>query len=213
MRGNELHRAQLASGEATASILDRRGIGLDRTLIRNGVARLRLGSARATISYLGSKLAEAASDWFFRVVSLGVAGVCLATYFGGGLPDDPRGLLMALPLGLVAGIVGVLFYAWIGLLAVWLLDCTPVYWIWQKVAFVCGGLLLPLEIYPVWLQRVAAWTPFSAMMHGPGRMAFGHQPELALELALRLAAWAAVATLLVWATHRRALHALEINGG
>ena len=77
----------------------------------------------------------------------------------------------------------------IGLCAVWLQDCSPVYWIWQKCAFILGGLLLPLEIYPPWLREIALWTPFSAIMHGPGRMAFGWQPEVAALVAVKLLLW------------------------
>ena len=56
-------------------------------------------------------------------------------------------------------------------------------------------------------------TPFSAMLHGPGRMAFGWQPELALEIGLKLVAWGAVATLLLCVVYRRSLRALDVNGG
>ena len=165
------------------------------------------------ISYLGGRLAESAGDFLLRAASLGVAGVVLATWMVGGLPDDPRGLLLAAPLGLLAGWVGLCFHAAIGLCAVWLQDCSPVYWIWQKCAFILGGLLLPLEVYPDWLREIASWTPFAAMMHGPGRMAFGWQPEVALGVALALSFWAVAATGLVVWLYVRALRVLDVNGG
>ena len=45
------------------------------------------------------------------------------------------------------------------LLAFWLQDVAPVYWVWQKLMFVLGGLMLPLELYPAFIQRAAAFTP------------------------------------------------------
>jgi ABC-2 type transport system permease protein len=165
------------------------------------------------ISYLGSRLAEAAGDLLLRSVTLALAGCLLASAMVGGLPEDPRGLLLAIPLGLMAGWVGLCFHAAVGLCAVWLQDCSPIYWIWQKCAFILGGLMLPLEIYPSWLREIALWTPFSALMHGPGRMAFGWQPELAAWVALKLLFWGVVASgLLAW-VHHRAMRALDINGG
>jgi ABC-2 type transport system permease protein len=165
------------------------------------------------ISYLGGRLAESAGDFLLRAGTLAVAGAGLATWMVGGLPDDPRGLLLAIPLGVMAGWVGLCFHAAIGLCAVWLQDCSPVYWIWQKCAFILGGLLLPLEIYPPWLREIASWTPFSAIMHGPGRMAFGWQPEVAALVAVKLLLWGVVATVvLVW-VYTRALRALDVNGG
>ncbi len=165
------------------------------------------------ISYLGSRMAESVGDFLLRAASLAVAGCVLASWMVGGLPEDPRGLLLALPLGLMAGWVGLCFHATVGLCAVWLVDCSPVYWIWQKCAFILGGLMLPLEVYPDWLRELALWTPFSAIMHGPGRMVFGWQPELAAWVALKLLFWGVVATALLMFVYRRALRALEVNGG
>ena len=51
--------------------------------------------------------------------------------------------------------LAVLSTAAIGLSAFWIVDTSPVYWIWQKLAFVLGGLLLPLELYPDWLRALA----------------------------------------------------------
>jgi ABC-2 type transport system permease protein len=165
------------------------------------------------ISYLGSRMAESVGDFLLRATSLAVAGCALASWMVGGLPEDPRGLLLALPLGLMAGWVGLCFHAAVGLCAVWLQDCSPVYWIWQKCAFILGGLMLPLEVYPDWLRELALWTPFSAILHGPGRMVFGWQPELAAWVALKLLFWGVVATALLMFVYRRALGALEVNGG
>ncbi len=165
------------------------------------------------LSYLGGRLSESAGDLLLRAGTLGVAGCVFAGWMVGGLPEDPRGLLLALPLGLLAGWVAICFHATIGLCAVWLQDCSPVYWIWQKCAFILGGLLLPLEVYPDWLRELALWTPFSAIMHGPGRMAFGWQPEVALWVGARLLFWGALATALLAWVYGRALRALDVNGG
>ena len=165
------------------------------------------------LSYVGAKLAEGAGDALLRMATLGAAGIALAWVLGGGLPADPRGLVFVVPLGLLAVAVGLMFHAAIGLGAFWLQDCAPIYWIWQKLAFILGGLLLPLEIYPAWLREIALWTPFSALMHGPGRMSFGWDPAFAGLVTLRLLLWAAVAALLLVVVYRRALRVLDVNGG
>ena len=165
------------------------------------------------ISYLGAQLAEEAGDFLVRVVTLGIGGFTLAFAMAGGLPADPSGLVLAVPLVLLAGWVGLCFHAAIGLTSMWLQDCSPVYWIWQKAAFILGGLMLPLEIYPDWLREFALLTPFSALMHGPGRMAFGWQPEFAGVVALKLLLWGLVATALVTWVYRRGLRTLDVNGG
>ena len=178
--------------------------------IRSGDIACRLARP---LSYLAQRLAEASGDAALRGITLGLGGFALAYGLAGGLPHEPRGLLLALPLGALAVALGLLSLAAIGLTAFWLQDCSPVYWIWQKAAFVLGGLLLPLEIYPDWLRQIALATPFSALMYGPGRMAFGWDPAFAATVALKLVFWLGVTLLLLIWIYRRALRVLDVNGG
>ena len=114
------------------------------------------------VSYLGAMLAEAGGETLLRLAVLGPAGALCAYVLAGGWPADPRGLLFALPLGVFATGLALLSTAAIGLSAFWIVDTSPVYWIWQKLAFVLGGLLLPLELYPEWLRVIARFSPFPA---------------------------------------------------
>jgi len=165
------------------------------------------------MSYLGFRLAENAGVFLLQATAMAAGGFVFAWLLAGGLPDNPRGLILALPLGLLAGYVVLAMHAAIGLTSVWITDSSPVYWIWQKCAFILGGLMLPLEVYPAWLRNIALLSPFAALLNGPGRMAFGWQPELALEIALQLVFWAVVSTAtLVW-VYGRARRALEVSGG
>src|SRR4029079_207857 len=59
---------------------------------------------------------------------------------------------------------------WIGLLAFWMQDVSPVYWVCQKLLFVLGGMMLPLHLYPEVVQRLAAVTPLAVLL--PPRGAF-----------------------------------------
>jgi ABC-2 type transport system permease protein len=165
------------------------------------------------VSYLGAQLAEALGETGLRLLILGPAGAAFAFALAGGWPADPRGLLFALPLGPLSSALAVLSTAAIGLSAFWIVDTSPIYWIWQKLAFVLGGLLLPLELYPDWLRALARFSPFPAMVWGPGRMAFGFAPEIALETLLELVAWSAlVGAGLAWLSRRARLR-LTVNGG
>jgi ABC-2 type transport system permease protein len=165
------------------------------------------------MSYLGFRLAESTGELLLRASVMAAGGGVFAWLLAGGLPGDPRGLLVALPLGIFAGLVVLAMHAAIGLTSVWLTDSAPVYWVWQKSAFILGGLMLPLEVYPEWLRKIAAVTPFAALLNGPGRMTFGWQPALALEVALQLLFWSiASAAFLIW-VYGRARRRLEVTGG
>jgi len=164
-------------------------------------------------SYLSVRLAEGAGEMFVRLCWLAVVGFLAAYFMSGGLPADPRGLLLAIPVGLLASVLTLLFQVGIGLSAFWIQEAAPVFWIWQKLTFVFGGLLFPLDIYPDWLRGFAEWTPFAPMIYGCGRMAFGFEPAVAAGVAGQLLVWILVTYLGIAWMFRRALVVVNVNGG
>jgi len=104
-------------------------------------------------------------------------------------------------------------YLWIGLLAFWLQEVSPVFWLWQKLMFVLGGLMLPLELYPAFVQRAAAFTPFPSLLAGPASLVLGNGFVTPGALARQLVVWSAVAALVAAMIFRRAASSLAVNGG
>jgi ABC-2 type transport system permease protein len=179
------------------------------TDVRNGdVAYLLARPA----SYVGSKLAAAAGDLALRLVVLGPAGLCLGRLFSGVWPSA-EGLLLAALVGLVASGILLLSYAAVGLAAFWVHDCTSIYLVWQKLLFVLGGLLLPLDIYPPWLRTLADHSPFPALLYGAGSLVMNPDPARALRLALELLLWGLAFLLIVLALERRGRRAINLYGG
>lgn len=118
---------------------------------------------------------------------LGEAAVTFPVHLavGGGmawlLVGPPPVSLIEVPALLVPVALGLLVHFEISmalaLSAFWIEDSTPFFWVYQKILFVLGGLLLPLEFFPGWLRSVADALPFSVILHGPARFAL--DPNLA----------------------------------
>lgn len=94
------------------------------------------------------------------VVALG-AGEFSGSWFG---------LVAFLLMALLALILDALIAVLIGLTAFWLEEVLPVFLIYQKLLFTIGGLFLPLEMFPPWLQRIAEWLPFRFITNAPARV-------------------------------------------
>src|SRR5215471_16534129 len=124
--------------------------------IRRGDVIYQLGRP---VSYLGSAFAEGLGLLAVRAPVLGATAFVCAFTLTARMPS-PRALLLVAPFGLAAAALITTMYLVIGLLAFWLDDVSPLYWIWQKLMFVLGGLMLPLELYPELMQRAAWFTPF-----------------------------------------------------
>lgn len=60
-------------------------------------------------------------------------------------------------------------YGVVGLIAFWVQDSTPFYWIVSK-AFLLLGMFFPLEFFPLWLQPLIRYSPIYSVMTGPSSL-------------------------------------------
>ena len=163
-------------------------------------------------SWLGSRLAHGLGALAVRAPVLLVVACGIAWLYAGP-PANPVGLAAAIAFGAVAAAVMLVFHVAIGVVAFWLGDVMPAYWIWQKLTFVLGGLLLPLQFYPDAFVRVARFTPFPAFLAGPASL-LTRQPLMSVGvLALALVVWGVVGFGIAHAAFGRAVRRLQLNGG
>lgn len=163
-------------------------------------------------SWLGARLAHGLGALAVRGPVLLVVA-CTVAWAYAGAPERPRGLLVAIGFGIVAAAVMTVFHVAIGVVAFSLGDVAPVYWIWQKLAFVMGGLLLPLQFYPGAFVRVARLTPFPAFLGGPASQLTAEPLMSPAVLALALGTWTVIGWGIANAAFCRAVQRLQVNGG
>ncbi|MFZ4772964.1 MAG: ABC-2 family transporter protein [Chlamydiia bacterium] len=111
------------------------------------------------ISYLGSIFCEGLGTIVVNFTLLGFVALLFSWWRTEICPFDFFEFLIISGLGLFACIVGMLFQMIIGISAFWVREVTPCDWIWKKLLFAFGGLLLPLLAYPTWIQHIAYYTP------------------------------------------------------
>jgi ABC-2 type transport system permease protein len=177
--------------------------------IRAGDVVYRLGRP---VSYVGAELAATFGVLAVRLPLLGLTAFLCAFAFTGWIPPV-RAFAIVVPFGVAAAALLAALHVWIGLLAFWLHDVSPVYWVSQKLLFVLGGLMLPLEVYPGVIQRIAAFTPFPALLAGPASFMLAHGGGTPAALARDLAFWCVVTAIGLGWTFRRAATDMTINGG
>jgi ABC-2 type transport system permease protein len=163
-------------------------------------------------SYLSAAMAQGAGALAVRAPVL--AATCFVCAFAvtGRMPEL-RIFAYVVPFGISAMVLIHALYVLTGLAAFWLGDVSPLFWVWQKLLFVLGGLMLPLALYPEWMQRVAYATPFPSLLAGPANFVLGARSGDAWALAARLVLWAVVVGCGALALFRRAVRNLQLNGG
>ncbi|MGC9400325.1 MAG: ABC transporter permease [Anaerolineae bacterium] len=140
----------------------------------------------------------------------GIVVVALATR---SVPGSVPGFLAFLGTAGLALLMDALIAVLIGLLAFWLEEVMPVYLIYQKLLFSVGGLFLPLETFPGWLESAARRLPFQLMAYAPARafVAFDAQ-QVARTIGIQLL-YVVVLGGLMWGVWLLAQRRLIVQGG
>jgi ABC-2 type transport system permease protein len=164
------------------------------------------------VSYAGAVFAEGIGLLAARAPPLACAAFLSAFAFTGWIPPAPALAAVAI-FGSIASALLTAFHVGIGLLAFWIEDVSPVFWVWQKLLFVLGGLMLPIGMYPEFIRQAAALTPFPVVLAGPASFLL-EDPALPPHLlASRLAIWCAVTAAVVSGLYVRATARMTVNGG
>jgi ABC-2 type transport system permease protein len=106
------------------------------------------------------------------------AGAILATG-GARLTRDPL-LLAVFPLAVIgAWLITFLAMSVIGALAFWVEASGAIFEVWLGLFGVFSGYLIPLELFPRWLELAARFLPFRYMLAFPVELVIGMTPRAA----------------------------------
>lgn len=163
-------------------------------------------------SFLLYQAAASMGESALRMLFNGIAGSAVVWLMVG-----PPPALLGLPLVLLTIGLGWLIdfcvAALLGLTAFVAEEVAAFEWIYNKVLFLLGGLFIPLDFFPDWLQRFARALPFAAAIYGPARLFVSPQLDTFVGLLISQAAWLVALGILVTLAYRKGAAHLAINGG
>jgi ABC-2 type transport system permease protein len=128
-------------------------------------------------------------------------------------PPQAWGWPLVLLTMILAWLIDFCIAALIGLAAFAVEEVAAFDWIYQKILFILGGMLIPLDFFPGWLRTISQASPFAYMIYGPARLFVEPSPERFFALFLGQIVWLAVLGAIVTVSYRRGMHWLAINGG
>jgi len=164
------------------------------------------------IPFAHAMLAEWFGQTVHRVAVLAVGGTVAGLWITGSVPIE-LATLPVLLLSMTIGCVCVLLcHLQIGYAAAWVGSSAPLFWIWQKLCFVLGGLMIPLTLYPPVLALLAKFTPFASMLYAPGSLMFDAAPSDAIATLSAQLAWLTVLGVSTWVVDRAATARFALHG-
>ena len=164
-------------------------------------------------SYVLFWISRGMGENIVKALPLLIEGFVLAFIMVGPLP----GYFHALPIGLVTIVLGIfigtILQAIIGLLAFWFEEVMPFWWIIQKLVFVIGGMFIPIDFYPEWLERIARFTPFAFAAYWPATVFVDFSSERVITTLIGQVAYVALFGLIAAMLFRAAVRKLHVQGG
>lgn len=165
------------------------------------------------VSYIGYHTANTLGEVLPKLGLNLVVSIGLSWLLVGNLPVDYRGI----PLFMVAVVLGVTLR-----LAMTLLVASIAFWVEENWAFLfayerlvlfLGGMIIPLDFFPQWLQPVLNVLPFRLMFYSPARLLLEFHPTAALHLVGQQLFWLAIILTATRQVLRIGGRQLYVNGG
>lgn len=179
--------------------------------VRSGVIELLFSKP---ISYLLYR------DWW--QIGSGLYSFLVATVVGSialiaivGLPSTMTTAMFIPTLILVllgSAILSLILYSIVGLLAFWIEDITPVFWIIDKTVMILGGSYLPVALFPPLMYQIALYSPFGASQFITHTIYASWQSGWYTFIGLQVF-WIATLGLVMVLLFKRARERTFVNGG
>lgn len=151
---------------------------------------------------------------FYSFIVITIVGG-LALYLTIGFPSTfgTNIFLFTIPFIFLGGIIlSLIIYGIVGVLAFWIEDINPVYWIVDKAVMILGGSYLPVALFPVLMYKIALYSPFGAsqfLTHSVYESWSGNWYKL---LCIQFS-WIVVLGLVLYLLFSGAKKKVSVNGG
>lgn len=156
------------------------------------------------VSYLGESFVRLA-------VNLVVGGALGVSLFG--WPHFGFGWLGFLLVLVGALTINFAMAMMLALCAFWVEETRGLEFLYQKLLFTIGGMMLPLETFPKNIQAVCQWLPFQTVVYFPSKMAVQFNWQTLGHMLWVQAVWAVLLAFCLTAVYRKGVKKLNVNGG
>lgn len=164
--------------------------------------------------YVGYAFFDNMGKVLLRFVINSIVGIAVALLYVGPMEGFELWMVPMVALGLLMGIVLNFFCNFaLALTAFWVEENMPFRWIFHKLIFTLGGMLLPLELFPERLGQISRWLPFAYITYRPAKLAVDFSFDGFLGVVAGQTIYGALAILLCLGIYKKGVKALNVNGG
>jgi ABC-2 type transport system permease protein len=166
------------------------------------------------VSYLSYKTWWQIGSGIYSFLLVAILG-SIGLFFIIGIPQTMTISIFLPTLFLVflgASVLTLLVYALVGVLAFWIEDINPVFWIVDKAVMILGGSYLPIALFPTFLYKIALYSPFGASQFITHTVNESWKSDWLLLIGIQLF-WVIVSGITLYFLYSKAKNKLSVNGG
>lgn len=164
-------------------------------------------------SYIGYYFAKSISYKLIGFVVTFTIGAILVYLLVGGLSFNIINLPFLIITIFFALMLDFFMLLCIALLAFWFEDTNSFRWIYDKILFTIGGMLVPLEIFPKWLANISNFLPFSFAVYQPAKLFVSFDINRFFQVVSIQIGYLVFFMILAVIIYKKGIGRININGG
>ncbi len=113
---------------------------------------------------------------------------------------------------LLSALLSLFLYSFVGLLAFWIEDINPIFWIVDKAVMILGGSYLPIALFPSFMYKIALWSPFGASQFITHTVYETWATDWIMKVGIQIF-WILAAAIIILILFAKARERVSVNGG
>ncbi len=164
------------------------------------------------VSYIGFHFVSYLGEVVFRLMINLLIGGFLG-FLVLGWPEFGLGWLGFFIVAVGALSINFILNMMVALCSFWVEETRGLEFVYHKFLFTIGGMLMPLEVFPHWLQQICSWLPFQAILYFPAKTAVKFDGEMMLAMLGIQFIWIMILGGCLMLMFRKGVKKLNVNGG
>ena len=164
-------------------------------------------------SYVGYSLSTHLGDMLVKGIIYTVLGILTGCLFVGSVPKfSILNALVIILTAINASVISSLLIIFIGLIAFFIEDSGPFYWLYSKFILILGTIF-PIEYFPRFLQSILNFSPVYVVSYGPAKLFVDFSWDRALQVIIAQVIYIFITYIICYLTYKKGVRRINVNGG
>ena len=165
------------------------------------------------ISFFFMRYAEAVGNMSVSYLIMGIVGTIITLILTGKPPFAIWQFPIIFIMCYLSSCINILLYTAVGLCSLWLASIRTLSMAVERLAFILGGAIFPLSIYPDWFVDIAKWTPFYSFYYLTIRLVYDFSWNNLAQAVFLNSFWIGLMSIFACFTYRKLTKRVNVYGG